>query len=150
MTEIGFYHCTKAAPEEVALKLMARVWETRERLLVVAEAETLDVLDRRLWTDPPNESFLPHGVASDEVNAPDQPILLSQTPEPLNAAPLLMLVDRPLVELPAPFTRILHLFADGSAGHVRAREEWKSLNGLAGVSRTYWQQDARGRWEKRG
>ncbi|WP_448586093.1 DNA polymerase III subunit chi [Thermaurantiacus sp.] len=149
MTDIGFYHCTKASPEDVAVRLTARAWAARERLLVVAAPDTLDRLDHRLWTDDP-ESFLPHGRAADRDRAADQPILLAERPEPLNAARLLLLVEEPLPDLPAPFVRILNLFADGSEAHARAREEWRQLSALPGISRTYWKQDARGRWARAG
>ena len=142
MTEVSFYHCTKAPAETVAIRLAARAYESGARLLLVSDPETLASLDRRLWTDDEG-SFLPHGTRDE--NASDHPILLSGTADPVNAATLLLLVSHPLPDI-RPFARILHLFDHGSEAHTRAREEWKRLPPEA---RTYWQQDDRGRWTKK-
>jgi DNA polymerase-3 subunit chi len=139
MTEVAFYHCTRAPAETVAIRLSAKAYQSGARLLLVSDAATLASLDRRLWTDD-EASFLPHGLADD--NAAHHPILLSETPEPLNAATLLLLVSHPLPEV-RPFSRTLHLFDHGSPAHARARTEWKSLSP---ETRTYWQQDEKGRW----
>jgi DNA polymerase-3 subunit chi len=139
MSEVAFYHCTKAPAETVALRLAARAYESGARVLIVSEAATLAAIDRRLWSDDA-ASFLPHGMADE--NAAGHPILLSESPEPLNDATILMLVSHPLLAS-RPFTRTLHLFDHGSEAHVRARAEWKSLEPAL---RTYWQQDEGGRW----
>jgi DNA polymerase-3 subunit chi len=142
MSEVAFYHCTKAPAETVALRLAAKAYESGARLLLVSDAETLASLDRRLWTEDEG-SFLPHGLADE--NAADHPILLTETPEPRNAATLLLLVSHPLPDV-RPFSRTLHLFDHGSEAHARARTEWKSLPPEA---RTYWQQDETGRWVRK-
>jgi DNA polymerase-3 subunit chi len=142
VSEVAFYHCTKAPAEAVALRLAGRAYESGARLLIVSDAATLASLDRRLWTEDEG-SFLPHGTPDD--NARDHPILLSEAPEPLNAATILLLVSHPLPET-RPFARTLHLFDHGSEAHTRAREEWKRLPPDA---RTYWQQDDRGRWTRK-
>jgi len=143
VSEVAFYHCTKAPAETVALRLAARAHESGARLLIVAAPETLEALDARLWTDDP-ASFLPHGRV--DAQAADQPILLAETPDPLNGASLLLLVSHPLPAV-RPFQRTLHLFDHDTPAHTRAREEWKSL---PPDQRTYWQQDAQGRWQKKG
>jgi DNA polymerase-3 subunit chi len=142
MSEVAFYHCTKAPADTVAIRLAAKAYQSGARLLIVSHAETLASLDRRLWTED-EASFLPHGLADE--NARDHPILLAETPEPRNAATLLLLVSHPLPDV-RPFSRTLHLFDHGTVSHTRAREEWKRLPPEA---RTYWQQDDNGRWKKK-
>ncbi len=145
-TEVGFYHCTRRPALDVAVQLAARAWEARQRLLIVAEAEMLDRLDRLLWVQDP-ASFLPHGRAGAGKEA-EQPILLADAPTPENGATLLMLVEAPLPDLPQPFARAFHLFDDGSAAHRRARAEWKALAASPHATRAFWKQTPSGRWEK--
>lgn len=143
MADVAFYHCTRSPAESVAVQLAARAYASGARLLVVGSAQTLGSLDQRLWTDMP-DSFIPHGRV--DADAARHPVLLAESPEPLNGASMLLLVAHPLPEA-LPFARVLHLFEDGSEAHARARTEWKRLPAAA---RTYWQQDAGGRWERKG
>lgn len=147
-TEVRFYHCTKTPALDVARQLAERAYGTGERLLILAEAEALAALDHRLWCEPA-DSFLPHGLASDLEWADQQPILLAEEPPPDCAARLLMLLARPLPERLDPFSRIFHLFEDGSDAHQRAREEWKGLATRADVRRSYWQQTDTGKWQEK-
>lgn len=148
MTEVGFYHCTRRPATEVAVQLATRAWDARQRLLIVADAPTLDALDRLLWTQDP-ASFLPHGRVGAGAEA-EQPILLSQTPVADNGAELLMLVGAALPGLPMPFARAFLLFDDASEAHVRARAQWKALAGNTSATRVFWKQTPAGKWEKQG
>ena len=112
--------------------------------MIRAGDDQLTQLEEALWTFEP-ASFLPHG----RENPTDQPILLSSAAEPANGADVLLQCAVPLPEPLTGWTRVLHLFEDGSEAQVRARAEWKRL-GTTDVSRSYWKQDARGRWEKAG
>lgn len=128
------------------MRLAARAMESGQRLLITGTPETLEALDKALWVDDP-ASFLPHALAGGEHDA-DQPILLSQTAEAANGARLLMLVESGLPALFDRYDRVLNLFNDGGDAHIRARADWKAIGGRDGVSRTYWQQNERGRWER--
>jgi DNA polymerase-3 subunit chi len=146
-TEVGFYHCTRAPAVEVAVRLAEKVWASGQRLLVVGEAARLQALDTALWTMR-DDSFLPHALAGGEHDA-EQPILLADAPTPANGAKLLMLLE---VGVPAEvegYDRVLNLFEDGTDAHGRARADWKALGGRDSVTRTYWQQNDRGGWDKR-
>jgi DNA polymerase-3 subunit chi len=147
--EVRFYHCTRSPALDVALILSAKAYATGERLLILAEAETLEALDHRLWCEPA-DSFIPHGLARDLEWADQQPILLAEEPPPACSARLLMLLARPLPDSLAPFSRIFHLFEDGSEAHLRAREEWKGLGPRTDVRRSYWQQTDAGKWQEKG
>lgn len=147
-TQVGFYHCTRAPAGDVAVRLAAKAWESRQRLVILGDDTVLTALDRALWVQDA-ASFLPHAVAGGLDDAA-QPILLAETADaPANGARLLMLVGR---ALPANFTdydRVLMLFDEGSEVQPRARLDWKAVDGREGVTRTYWQQTATGGWEKK-
>ncbi len=117
-------------------------------MLIVGSADRLEALDRALWVAEP-DSFLPHAMAGGLHDA-DQPILLSQAPEPANGARLLMVLEAGLPASFERFGRVLTLFDDGSDAHARARTDWKALGSRDDVNRSYWQQTERGGWEKRG
>lgn len=145
--DIGFYHCTRAPVVDVAVRLAAKVVEQGERLLMVGADDALGAVDAALWTQIP-DSFLAHGRTGGAHDA-DQPILLSAHVEPANGARMLLLLDHGVPGGIDPFARVLNLFADGSAAQDRARLDWKALAGRDGVTRSYWQQNDRGGWEKR-
>ena len=141
---VSFYHCTREPLLLVVPKLAAKAYASGHRLLIRADDVLLDALDEALWTFD-TASFLPHGRDDADL----QPILLRNIAVPLNGADVLM---QCAVALPEPldaWARVLHIFEDGSEAHAGARTEWKTL-GAAGVARTYWRQDASGRWEEAG
>ena len=146
--DIGFYHCTRAPAAEVAVRLSAKVLESGQRLLVVGERPRLEALDKALWALVP-DSFLPHALAGGAFDA-DQPILLAETAEPVNGAKLLLSLEAGVPGAMDGFERVLNLFEDGSPAHERARLDWKALGSRDGLTRSYWQQNERGGWEKRG
>lgn len=146
--DIGFYHCTRAPAAEVAVRLSAKVLESGQRLLVVGERPRLEALDKALWALVP-DSFLPHALAGGTFDA-DQPILLAETAEPVNGAKLLLSLEAGVPGAMDGFERVLNLFEDGSPAHERARLDWKALGSRDGLTRSYWQQNERGGWEKRG
>lgn len=147
-TNVGFYHCTRRPATEVAVQLAAKAYENGQRLLVKGEAETLEALDKLLWTMVP-ESFLPHARAGGAHDA-NQPVLLSDNLAPANGAKLLMLVGVGLPEGFERFERVLNLFDQGSDAHKRARNDWKALGGRDRVTRSYWQQTPKGWVEQAG
>jgi DNA polymerase-3 subunit chi len=102
------------------------------------------------WRD---EAFIPHGTAEDG-HAEMQPILIvdGETAETPNGADVLFLVEgaAPREEDFAQFARICVLFPDADAAcKDEARALWKRLKDREGLALTYWQQDARGRWERK-
>ena len=150
MTEILFYHLQRQPLEAVLPILLRKSAERGWRALVRATSpERLAALDDHLWTFA-DDSFLPHGTDR-EPHPATQPILLTLQDGNPNAAAILFLVEgAPLPPDPGAFERIAFLFdgadADALAG---ARSEWRAAKAL-GHPATYWQQDERGRWEKKG
>jgi len=149
MAEVWFYHLQRqpleAALPTLLLKTMGRGWRA---IIQATSEERLAALDDHLWTFS-DESFLPHAIAT-EATAASQPILLTLQSDNANGAQIRFLVEG--AELPdavEDYERIVVLF-DGEDPDMlmRAREQWKAVK-AAGFEATYWQQDERGRWEKK-
>ena len=149
MTEIAFYHLTKSSLEAALPKLLEKTLKTGKRAVVVAgstqRAETLNSL---LWTYKQG-SWLPHG-ASKDGNAEEQPIWIATDDKPLNGATFLFLTDGTASEVVGDFERCFELFDGNDPAAVEtARKRWKAYKD-ADHELTYWQQTARGGWEKKG
>jgi DNA polymerase-3 subunit chi len=149
MTEVFFYHLQRQPLEAVLPTLLERSLGRGWRAVVQATTEErLLALDDHLWTYS-DQSFLPHGTDR-EANAPDQPVLLTLSPDNPNAAQIRFLVEG--AELPpnaVSYERMMVLF-DGTDPQAlaAAREQWRAVK-AAGFDATYWQQDERGRWERK-
>ncbi len=149
MTEIRFYHLQKSPLERALPQLLEKVLAKGARAVVMAGSEErVEALNTLLWTYA-QQSFLPHGSARDG-NAADQPIWLTTEDENPNGATILVLTDGAGSESLGAFDLCCELF-DGNDPEVvsAARERWKDYT-QAGHSVAYWQQDARGGWEKKG
>jgi DNA polymerase III subunit chi len=136
MTEIGFYHLTRATLAHALPQLLVRTLGAGQRALVFGPATGIEALSAALWTQP---AWLPHGTAAD--GDPDlQPVWLSPEPEPLNGARFLFIVDGAETDRVADFDRVFDLF-DGNNPDavVAARMRWKSAR-KAGHALVYWQQ----------
>ena len=148
MAEIGFYHLTRTALPEALARLLDRTLQTGQRALVLCPDEArLLALDTALWACP-EPVWLPHGTAAE--GDPDlQPIWLSTTPEPVNGARFLFLVDGVTTERTSAFDRVFDLFDGTDPDKVAAaRDRWRAAR-EAGHALTYWKQGPRG-WEKGG
>lgn len=149
MAEVWFYHLQRqpleAALPALLLKTMERGWRA---VVQAASEERLAALDDHLWTFS-DESFLPHATAAESKEA-EQPVLLTLADDNPNGAQIRFLVEG--AELPPDveqYQRLVVMF-DGEDPDMlmRAREQWKAVK-AAGYDATYWQQDDRGRWEKK-
>jgi DNA polymerase-3 subunit chi len=144
--EVWFYHLERTgldqALPELLEKTLARGWKA---LVRTAEPRRVEHLDGWLWTYR-DESFLPHGTAS-EPAAGRQPILISTDHENPNQADALFLIDGAEPGELAGYARCVVLFDGADEGQLtRARGLWKRLKGQ-GLPISYWKQQARG-WEK--
>ena len=149
MPEVFFYHLQGRSIESTLPTLLEKSLERGWRVVVQGGSdERVSALDALLWTYR-DESFLPHGPSSDR-DASEYPIVLTARDEPIDAARVRFLIDG--ASLPQDedrYERIVVLF-DGSDEEAleRAREQWREARGR-GLDVTYWQQDSRGRWERR-
>ena len=150
MAEVLFYHLQRKPLEAVLPSLLARSIERGWRAVVQAVTEErLAALDDLLWTYS-DESFLPHGT-DQELQPESQPVLLTISTANPNAAAVRFLVEgADLPEQVAGYERVVILFdGDDAEAVARAREQWREVT-KRGASATYWQQDERGRWQKKG
>jgi DNA polymerase-3 subunit chi len=149
MADVLFYHLQHKPLEAVLPTLLEKSLERGWRAVVQAtSAERLAALDDHLWTFS-DESFLPHATDK-EPDAPAQPVVLTLSDRNPNAAAIRFLVEgAPIPPEIGGYERVVLLF-DGNdeAALAAARADWKSVK-AAGHDATYWQQDARGRWEKK-
>jgi DNA polymerase-3 subunit chi len=150
MTEVFFYHLRQKPLEAVLPTLLEKSLERGWRAVVQAtSAERLSALDDHLWTFS-DESFLPHGTDS-EPNAADHPVVLTLAEANPNGAAIRFLVEgAPVPPDISAYERVALLF-DGNDPDAlaAARQQWQAVK-AAGHETAYWQQDAGGRWERKG
>jgi DNA polymerase-3 subunit chi len=144
--EVWFYHLERSALEQVLPELLERTlqrgWRAKVRSAHPSRLESLDAL---LWTYR-DDSFLPHGLAS-EPFAERQPVLLSDRVETPNDAEALFVLDGDPGDL-AGHTRCILVF-DGrdEAAVQQARGLWTRYK-AAGHGVTYWRQSEGRGWVK--
>ena len=149
MTEILFYHLQDKPLEAVLPTLLEKSLGRGWRAVVQATtAERLAALDDHLWTFS-DESFLPHPTDK-EPDLAEQPVVLTLGDGNPNAAAIRFLVEGAPVPAEIDGYERLVLLFDGNDEDAlaAARADWKSVK-AAGHEATYWQQDSRGRWEKK-
>ncbi len=148
MTEMLFYHLRRQPIERVLPTLLERSMQRGWRAAVQAPSEErLDALDAHLWTFR-DESFLAHGTWRD-VEAPEQPILLTIHDGNPNGAAVRFLIDGAPVPADAhAYERIVVLFdGEDPEAVAAARERWSEAK-AQGFEVTYWQTDDEGRWQR--
>jgi DNA polymerase-3 subunit chi len=150
MAEIRFYHLTRSRLEEALVRLLRRVIDRQDRVVVMTgSSERVEALNAHLWSFDP-ASFLPHGSARDG-NAAEQPIYLTTTAENPNGAKLLMLCDG--AEPPDSttltaqgFDLVCALFnGQDDEALSAARASWRRYKD-AQQQLVYYQQDDDGAW----
>ena len=139
---VDFYQLSSSPIERVLPRICERLIETGDRLLVVAEAVLIELLDNLLWTQG-RDSFLPHGLAT-ASDAAAQPILLSTGVEPLNGARNIAFADGCWRDEALRFERVFHFFAGEQV--EAARGVWRMLGDRDQVERRYWRQED-GKWQ---
>lgn len=148
MTEILFYHLKGQTPEQVLPALLTKSLERGWRVVVQASSEErVEALDAHLWTWR-DDAFLAHGTWRD-VDAAEQPIVLTVNDENPNNATVRFLLDGAAISAAAEgYERVVLLFDGDDPDAVdAARTRWKEAK-AAGAEVTYWQADENGRWRQ--
>jgi DNA polymerase III subunit chi len=149
MTEILFYHLQRQPLERVLPTLLEKSLERGWRVVVqAASEERAEALDAHLWTFR-DDSFLPHGTWR-EVQAGEQPILITVNDDNPNAAQVRFLLDGAPVPADAvAYERVVLVFdGDDPEAVEAARARWSEAK-QNGFDVTYWQTDERGRWQRK-
>lgn len=143
--EWWFYHIEQGSVDAAIAPLIEKCLERKWRVLVVAHEETLQRLDRALWTWR-DDSFVPHGRA--RTDAAKHPVLLSTEAVPVNGAKVAVLLDGSDAD-PAQFERIMVVFDGGDeTARAKARQQYKAATDAGGNAR-YFQQERSGGWRER-
>ena len=143
-----FYHLQRQRLEQVLPGLLEKCLARHWRVVVqTGSEERCAALDTHLWTYR-DDAFLPHGTERDG-DAASQPIYLTTGEGNPNAANVRIIVDAADPGDLSGYTRAVYLFeGDDGDAVAEARRRWRQLRD-AGHDVTYWQQNERGRWEKR-
>ena len=145
--EYWFYHLEASTLEGVLPGLLEKTLEKGWRALVKMPEDKLAELDGFLWTFR-DDAFLPHG-RDDEPQAELQPILLSAATESAKGFDAVFLLGGASVKDMDGVSRAMVMINGRSQDDVmRERGRWKSLKD-SGETLSYYQQDERGRWEKK-
>lgn len=147
-TEVYFYHLESRTLEQVLPTLLERSLERGWRAAVqAASQERVESLNTLLWTYR-EDSFLPHGAASDGTPHA-QPIYLTEDEDNPNDATVRFLVDGASLADASPYARVVYVFDGHDENAVaQAREAWAAAK-EKGYAVSYWQQDDEGRWQKK-
>jgi DNA polymerase-3 subunit chi len=145
--EVWFYHLERTGLDQALPELLEKTLQRGWRAIVRSPAsERLEHLDGWLWSYR-DESFLPHGLASEPM-AERQPVLLTTANDNPNGAQALFLIDGAEPGDLAGYARALVLFDGRDDGQLKlARRQWSALKG-GGAALAYWKQSPEGRWEK--
>jgi DNA polymerase-3 subunit chi len=146
--EFYFYHLDSRTLEQVLPTLLERSLARGWRAAVQASsAERVEALNNLLWAYR-EDSFLPHGTASD--GSPSmQPVFLTIEEENPNDAAVRFLVDGATLEDASPYARVVHVFDGRDVDAVsQARAAW-SVAKEKEYAVSYWQQDSEGRWQQK-
>jgi DNA polymerase-3 subunit chi len=141
--EWWFYHIEQGSVDAAIAPLIEKCLERRWRVVVVGHEETVERLNRALWTWK-DDSFLPHGRA--RTDAANQPILLSTEATPVNDAKVAVLLDGSDADA-SQFERLMVVFDGGDeTARAKARQQYKTALD-AGAPARYFQQE-RGGWKE--
>ena len=151
MTEIWFYHLQRQTLDQALPSLIEKSLERGWRVAIQAVSEErLEALDQRLWTYS-EASFLAHGRAADG-DGELQPVYLATGAENPNGASVRFFVEGAPVAASlgeGAYERAIVVFDGGNEDELAAaRLQWAELK-ERGFALTYWQQNERGRWEKK-
>ncbi len=150
MPEVLFYHLDRQPLEQVLPVLLQKSLQRGWRVLVRSgEPERLRALSDAVWRWH-EEAFIPHGLP-EEGHARHQPVWMTHEGGNPNGAAILFCVAgaEPDDEEISAFARVIVMFSQHEPALLeQARALWRRLGAREDISRTYWRQDARGRWQR--
>ena len=148
--DISFYHLQRQTLSHVLPKLLEKALGAWLKTIIRAgDHEQLQHIDEELWRFTP-DSFLPHGHAKTPYPERQQIYITTTDENPNNATLLMITGGGEAVNNFGDFTRCFDIFDGNSPDMVAAaRARWSTYKN-AGHKLTYWQQNERGGWDKKG
>lgn len=151
MPEIRFYHLERSPLEQVIYGLLSKILERDMRAVIrVSNKEQVEILAGNLWRLHP-DGFLPHGTKKDGYGE-DQPVWITDKEGdiPNDAKVLVLSLGAELGEFPEDIDIICLVFDGNDVEAVqKARKDWKLWRDDDRAELSYWQQTARGGWDKK-
>ena len=145
--EYWFYHLEGSTLQAVLPELLEKTREKGWRALVKLPESQLQEMDEYLWTYR-DDSFLPHG-RDDEPMSEQQPIVLSAQAQDAAGFDAVFLLGGEELEKMDGVSRCMVIINGRSQDDVtRERARWKALKDTD-AELAYYQQNERGRWEKK-
>jgi DNA polymerase-3 subunit chi len=124
MTEVAFHF---NVPDKLAYgcRLVRKAWSSGAQVVVTAEPEVLNQLDRLLWTFSASE-FVPHCLlAAPAATVSVTPVLLAQTLADCPHHEVLVNLGRDIPQGFERFDRFIELVTHDDADRAAARQRWK-------------------------
>ena len=141
--EWWFYHIEHTSLDAAIAPLIEKCLERKWRVVVVGHDDTLERLNKTLWSFR-EDSFLPHGRA--RTDADKHPVLLSTEAVATNGAKVALLLDGSDVA-DASFERVMVVFDGGDeTARAKARQQYKAATD--GGAARYFQQERGGAWKE--
>ena len=145
--EYWFYHLESMAIEGLLPGLLEKTQAKGWRTLVKLPSDKLADMDEYLWTFQ-DSSFLPH-ARDDEPLSELQPITLSASADKVDNHQAVVLIDgTDIADMNGVERCIIMINGRSEADVKRERERWKRLKDDGAVL-SYYQQNARGGWDKK-
>lgn len=148
MPDISFYEVTSSVFEKSVCQLIQKCYETGINTFVKTEDENVqELLNKTLWTFS-QKVFIAHGSKNDDM--PErQPVLISSEENNLNNSKILVCVGAEHSNIEV-FDRVLVIFYESSqiqrdlcrALYAKYKKQFGEL--------TYYKQNEKGIWEKKG
>lgn len=147
MADISFYHLTQSRLEDALRALLGKALSNDKKVLLYGQDLTqLKQLDAALW-ESPADSFLPHGLDTDD-DPEFQPILLTNKEENLNEAEFIFAINGASRDFCTQFERCFDIFDGNNPDEVnKARGRWKDFS-ATDAQLHYWKQVEGGKWQK--
>lgn len=147
--DVTFYHFTYTPLITGVPKLIKKIYEAGQKLLVICNTEDeMKLLDKALWTFSQRD-FIPHAMSYDDhLDPSSNPVLLalSDSDNKNNADVALNLSCSNVSD---DFAKHIYAFygnQDELGPILEKYQSYKSLNNVASL--TFWRQDLNGKWSK--
>lgn len=134
MTDVAFHF---NVPERLgyACRLLRKAVAAGSRVMVIAPADTLQMLDEKLWTFSATD-FVPHCRADAPAQVRDQsPVVLAESAVDAPFQDILLNLGASVPEGYEAFARVIEVVTHDEDDRQQARVRWKSYAG-AGLNLT--------------